>query len=464
MILVVLRPHEAKIAQLDEQIFERTLVLVLDVGLEDAVGVTLVTHAFLDEANRQPHADSRIETLGSGIVAEHHLDGLPVFLVQALLVLSILGDEQVVANQIAHGQGRSTRIEGFEYQLGVVLSGQVRRNQEKLLQTGPEILRPKTILLGLLAEEREVVHNAFRNKLGHRRVIQDREERLAVGAGEHEFVLVTHEEQVVAHEIGIDVSDAPEQPCAGLQAFYAGADTLAEKAARAAALAHVDFVCIRFDLADPNGADKSVADCVADAKAVADAIDKPIVVAGCKNAEKDAELFAKVSEALQGRNILVLSAKEENYKGIAAGAGLAYGQKVGAESAVDINLAKQLNVLITQMGLQGQNIAMNIGSAAAGYGFEYVASTLERVKAAALTQNDTTLQMPIITPVGVETWGVKEATAPVADAPEWGDQEERGIDMEVETAAACLAYGSDAVILRHPASIETVSQLLAALL
>ena len=265
-------------------------------------------------------------------------------------------------------------------------------------------------------------------------------------------------------KIGIDVSDAPEQPCTGLEAFYAGAGTLAEKAARAAALEHVDFVCIRFDLADPNGANKSVADCVADAKAVADAVDKPIVVAGCKNAEKDAELFAKVSEALQGRNILVLSAKEENYKGIAAGAGLAYGQKVGAESAVDINLAKQLNVLITQMGLQGQNIAMNIGSAAAGYGFEYVASTLERVKAAALTQNDTTLQMPIITPVGVETWGVKESTAPVSDAPEWGDPEERGIDMEVETATACLAYGSDAVILRHPASIETVSQLLAALL
>ena len=265
-------------------------------------------------------------------------------------------------------------------------------------------------------------------------------------------------------KIGIDVSDAPEQPCPGLEAFYAGAGTLAEKAALAAALEHVDFVCIRFDLADPNGANKSVADCVADAKAVADAVDKPIVVAGCKNAEKEAELFAKVSEALQGRNILVLSAKEENYKGIAAGAGLAYGQKVGAESAVDINLAKQLNVLITQMGLQGQNIAMNIGSAAAGYGFEYVASTLERVKAAALTQNDTTLQMPIITPVGVETWGVKESTAPVSDAPEWGDPEERGIDMEVETATACLAYGSDAVILRHPASIETVSQLLAALL
>ena len=131
-------------------------------------------------------------------------------------------------------------------------------------------------------------------------------------------------------------------------------------------MAEADFVCVHFASADPNGANRSVEECVADAKAVAEAVDKPLVIAGCKNAEKDAELFSKVSEALQGKNILVLSAKEENYKGIAAGAGLAYGQKVGAESAVDINLAKQLNVLITQMGVDGKNVAMNIGSAAAG--------------------------------------------------------------------------------------------------
>jgi len=265
-------------------------------------------------------------------------------------------------------------------------------------------------------------------------------------------------------KIGIDVSDDPQQPAEGLNAFYQGCNTLAEKAKKAASLPDVDFVCIRFDLADPNGANKSVEDCVADAKAVADAIDKPIVVAGCKNIDKDADLFSKISEALQGKNILVLSAKEENYKAVAAGAGMAYGQKVGAESAVDINLAKQLNVLITQMGVDGKNVAMNVGSAAAGYGFEYVVSTLERVKAAALSQNDATLQMPIITPVGVETWAVKESTAPESENPGWGDAEERGIDMEVETAAACLAYGSDAVILKHPASIQTTARLVAALM
>ena len=96
--------------------------------------------------------------------------------------------------------------------------------------------------------------------------------------------------------------------------------------------------------------------------------------------------------------------------------------------------------------------------------FEYVVSTLERVKAAALSQNDNTLQMPIITPVGVETWGVKESTAPESENPEWGGAEERGIDMEVETAAACLAYGSDAVILKHPDSVSTVARLVAALM
>ena len=166
----------------------------------------------------------------------------------------------------------------------------------------------------------------------------------------------------------------------------------------------------------------------------------------------------------RSKNILVLSAKDEDYKAVAASAGLAYGQKVGAESAVDINLAKQLNVLITQMGVNGKNVVMNVGQAAAGYGFEYVVSTMERVKAAALGQNDAALQMPIITPVGAETWGVKEALASAEDVPEWGDQEARGVAMEVETASACLAYGADAVILKHPQSAETVSRLIAALM
>ncbi|MCD8078405.1 MAG: acetyl-CoA decarbonylase/synthase complex subunit delta [Lachnospiraceae bacterium] len=264
-----------------------------------------------------------------------------------------------------------------------------------------------------------------------------------------------------APKVGVEIADtgfadAPE----GLKAFYAGCETMAEQAKKAATMEGADFLCLRFESADPNGANTPVEDCVAAAKEVADSVDLPLVIMGCKNNEKDAQLFEKCAEALAGKNILVLAAKEENYKGVGAAAGLAYNQKVGAESSVDINLAKQLNVLITQLGVSGDSIVMNPGTATAGYGFEYVVSTLERIRLAALGQNDTTLQMPILTPVASETWGVKESVTEEADIPEWGDRETRGIDMEIATAAAVLAAGSNGVILRHPQSVATVSRLI----
>ena len=265
-----------------------------------------------------------------------------------------------------------------------------------------------------------------------------------------------------APKIGVELTDAGMGMCTmpGEQKFYEGCATVADMAKRAAAMEGASFICLHLEGADPNGENKSVDECVALAKSVADATDMPLVIMGCKNIEKDTELFNKIAEALSGKNILVLSARDENYKAIGAGAGLAYGQKVGAESAVDINLAKQLNTVMTQLGVNAQSIVMNIGSAAAGYGFEYVASTLDRVKDAALSQSDAMLQMPIITPVSADTWGVKEAIMPEADMPEWGSQQERGIEMEIVTAAAVLASGSDAVIMRHPEAIRTIAAMI----
>ena len=103
---------------------------------------------------------------------------------------------------------------------------------------------------------------------------------------------------------------------------------------------------------------------------------------------------------------------------------------------------------------------MNVGTATAGYGFEYVVSTMDRIKAAALSQNDAALQMPIMTPIASETYNVKEAVVSEDDFPEWGDRETRAIDMEVTTAAACLASGSNAVILKHPVSVATISKFI----
>lgn len=267
-----------------------------------------------------------------------------------------------------------------------------------------------------------------------------------------------------APKIGVEISDAADQwDVPGLVEFYAGCGCLADRAKKAAAMPGADFICLNFESADPNGADRSVADCVADAKAVAEAVEKPIVIMGCKNMEKDGELFAKISEALQGKNILVMSAKSEDYKTVGASVALAYGQKVGAETADDINLAKQLNIMLKGLSIKPENIVMNIGTAAVGYGYEYVASTLDRVRAAALAQSDADLQMPIIAPVSTDTWGVKESSASEEDEPAWGNREERGIHMEVSTAAANLVGGADAVILRHPAAVATVKEFIAQL-
>ncbi|MEF9918615.1 MAG: acetyl-CoA decarbonylase/synthase complex subunit delta [Eubacterium sp.] len=219
------------------------------------------------------------------------------------------------------------------------------------------------------------------------------------------------------------------------------------------------FIQLKLASADPNGANNSVDNCVEIAKAVAEAIDLPLIIGGCKNAEKDGELLVKVSQALEGKNVILFSAVEDNYKAIGV-AGNADGHKISGESAVDINLAKQLNILMTQLGVDGHKLIMDVGTAAVGYGFEYVASTMDRIRLAALGQNDDTLQMPILTGVGDEAWGVKEAVFTEAEAPEWGNQEERGIGMEVSTAASCIIGGSNAVIVKHPASAKVIKNFI----
>ena len=292
-------------------------------------------------------------------------------------------------------------------------------------------------------------------------------EKSIVVGGENVLPFYTFDAPIAnSPKIALEISDKGMESLqtAGMKAAFEGCATVADMAKKAEEIEGVSAVCLHFESADPNGENKSVEECVAMAKEVADATALPIIIMGCKNIEKDAEIFSKCSEALQGKNIVVLSAREEDYKTVGASAGMAYNQKVGAESAVDINLAKQINVLLSQLGVPAQSILMNLGSSCAGYGYEYLSSTLDRVKAAALAQNDAQLQMPIVTPISTETWNVKEAMLSEEEAPEWGNVEERGIEMEITTAAACLTSGTDVVIMKHPAAIKTIAQFIDSLM
>jgi acetyl-CoA decarbonylase/synthase complex subunit delta len=132
---------------------------------------------------------------------------------------------------------------------------------------------------------------------------------------------------------------------------------------------------------------------------------------------------------------------------------------VVAFSPVDINIAKQLNILITQMDLDAKRVIMDPTTGALGYGLEYTFSIMERLRLAALFQNDTMTQMPIISTVGQEAWKTKEAKAAQEEEPQWGELEKRGVMWELGTAVPMLLAGADLISLRHPKSLEILKKV-----
>ncbi len=223
-----------------------------------------------------------------------------------------------------------------------------------------------------------------------------------------------------------------------------------------------DLVCLQLAGTDPNGANRSVADAVATVKAVADAISVPLMVYGSGNIDKDAELLKAVAEATQGKNVVIGLAVEENYKSIGAAA-MGFGAKVSGETPIDVNMAKQLNILLTNLGVPLDNLLIDPSTGALGYGLEYCFSIHERIKLAALKQNDAMLQAPTIANLGKEVWRAKEAKISQADAPQWGDARKRGILWEALTATAVMMAGADILIMRHPEAVKLIRKTIAEL-
>ena len=189
-------------------------------------------------------------------------------------------------------------------------------------------------------------------------------------------------------------------------------------------------------------------------KAVLGATGLPIVVTGPGQAEADNELLVAIAEAAPGERLALGLCEDKNYRTIVAGA-LAHGHLVVASSPIDVNLAKQLNILISDMRLPLERVLMDPTTGALGYGLEYTYSVMERLRIAALTGDGMT-QQPMICLVGEESWRQKESRAVEGVPEEWGDIEKRGITWETVTATALLESGADIVVLRHPKTIEVI--------
>jgi acetyl-CoA decarbonylase/synthase complex subunit delta len=220
-----------------------------------------------------------------------------------------------------------------------------------------------------------------------------------------------------------------------------------------------DAVALILNSTDPNGDNASAEAAAATAKKVAAAIDVPFIVWGTSNVEKDAEVLPAVAEACGDKPIVIGPVQDKNYKKIGAAA-LAYGHTVVANSPIDVNLAKQLNILLGQLGVKDTNILVDPTTGGLGYGLEYTYSVMERDRMAALTQEDDKLQLPILNYVGQEVWKVKECKQTNEEAPHLGDQTKRGILMEAITAVDLLLAGSDLLIMRHPEAVKLVKSII----
>jgi len=218
-------------------------------------------------------------------------------------------------------------------------------------------------------------------------------------------------------------------------------------------------IALRLVGTHPDRENRSPEDAAKVVKYVLSSVDVPLIILGSNHTEKDSQVLVACAEAAKDKNCVIGKAQEANYKTIAAAA-MANNHKLIAMSELDINLSKQLNILITQMGFDKERLITDPMSSALGYGLEYTYSVMERIRLAALTQNDTTMQQPMLADVGMYVWKVKETQASEADLPLWGDLHKRSVLWEAMTAASFMVTGAEILIMRHPEAIKATEKLI----
>ena len=255
--------------------------------------------------------------------------------------------------------------------------------------------------------------------------------------------------------IAMEVWDMlPEEwPAAALAPFKAVASDAAAWAKKCVKEYGAEIIVLQLKSIDPNGKNASAAEAVATVKKVRAAVDVPLVIWGCANTEKDEVVLKKIAEECQGDNLILGPVEDKNHKAIGAAA-MGFGHSVIASSPIDVNLAKQVNILLENLGVPTDRMLIDPTTGGLGYGMEYSYSVMERIRMAALAQGDEKLQLPMINNLGNEVWKCKEAKQEAQDVPALGDPERRAILMEAVGAVSYLMSGSSILIMRHPEAIR----------
>ena len=223
-----------------------------------------------------------------------------------------------------------------------------------------------------------------------------------------------------------------------------------------------EMICLQLVSTDPNRLDRGADEAAEVVKRVADAVDVPLIVWGTANHDKDTEVLRRVCEVCQGKNLIIGPVEEGDHKKIGAAA-IGYHHTVISSTPIDINLAKQLNILLGNLGVPDELIITDPTVSCIGYGIEYCYSVMERMRMAGLTQQDEKLQFPLICNISKEAWKTKEVKIPTGEDPKLGDAKKRGILLEAMSAMVLILAGGDVMIMRHPEAIKLVREMIAEL-
>ncbi len=262
-------------------------------------------------------------------------------------------------------------------------------------------------------------------------------------------------------KIAMEVYDCPpeEWPEAALEPFAGVTDDPVAWAKKCVDDYGAEMICLQLLSTDPNGLNRGADEAAEVVKKVAEAIDVPLIVWGTANHDKDTEVLRKVAEICHERDLIIGPVEEGDYKRIGAAA-IGYHHTVIASTPIDINLAKQLNILLGNLGVPDDLLIMDPTVSSIGYGIEYCYSVMERIRMAALTQQDEKLQFPFICNIGKEVWKTKEVKISEMEDPKLGDAKKRGILMEAMSAMVLLLAGGGVLIMRHPEAIKLVREMI----
>jgi len=246
-----------------------------------------------------------------------------------------------------------------------------------------------------------------------------------------------------------------------VKAWGKALDDPAVWAARAEALG-AEVIALSLDSAHPERGNTGAKEARATVRRVLEATTLPLIVYGPGQPDKDNEVLVAAAEEAAGERVALGNCEDKNYRTVVAAA-LANNQLVIAKSPMDVNLAKQLNVLISDMRFDRDRIIIDPTTGALGYGLEYSYSVMERVRLAALG-GDSALQLPMIVTAGYEAWRAKETRTNEGVPAQWGDWATRALLWETNTAVTLIETGADIVVLRHPDAIPLVKEAITGLM